>query len=489
MARGNSIHFAKGEVGIFAHNDRSSPTKNSIFSIKNNEVSCTSKEAFKTYRSELAKRSQEYTKRTKQQLQKNTATIRSAILNLEAHHTLKDLQPIVEKIEKDLDTKVIQVAIHKDEGHQEGIIDNINYHAHIEIMGLDSTGVSLAQNNFDNRSKRLDSKYYREMQDFTSQVLGMERGKRNSKAKRLDTYQYKEHAKKQAKTVKELKKEIETQRRQMAAAGIYSKEDYQALQALKKSLNKSNFQEIYQEFIALQEALQEQYEINSKDSKIAEKEIKELEEINDFKNDIIQNQQKELSEARETILKLKTTIDTQKQEKSVSRASMSDLKLKNKELQDKVTKLERENTSLKRENLSLNAERSDKEKALERELQEISIAISRYLQKNLTRSDEFVSKSLPEKIEIFAEKAIGAINSYKNAMEEQEKQLKERFNSSSDRQELRKLKNENERLSAKLEESYKKIKILETRLELKSVSKHREIDEDEDEDFYPRMGM
>jgi len=255
----SSIHFAKGAEGYFSHNDRSTPTKNSIFNDEKNEVSCSAIEAFKVYREELSKRAEAYTARTGQKLQKNAVTHRSAILNLHAHHTLQDLQPIINKIEKDLDTKVLQVAIHRDEGHIDDKGEAVkNIHAHLEIMGLDSNGISLAQNSFgdDNKKKRkrLDSTYYRELQDFVAKTLKMERGKVNSKAKRLDTYEYKNHKEKEAKTVKELKAEFELFRKKMLNKNkelenkVYSKEDYQALSKLKKQLKKSNLVEIYEEF-------------------------------------------------------------------------------------------------------------------------------------------------------------------------------------------------------------------------------------------------
>ncbi|WP_152184553.1 hypothetical protein [Sulfurimonas indica] len=211
MKAQSSIHFAKGNSSYFSHNDRSCSTKNSIFQDEENEVLHNAKESLKIYKNELKIRAEAYFKRTNQQLQKNVVTHRSAIVNLNQHHILNDLKLICEKIEQDLDTKILQVAIHKDEGRYKNIkyfdtkIKVKNYHAHIEIMGIDSNGISIAQNSFDKNGKRtrkrLDKSFYIEMQDFVAKTLGMIRGKKGSKRKRLDTYDFKEAMEQQEKAI------------------------------------------------------------------------------------------------------------------------------------------------------------------------------------------------------------------------------------------------------------------------------------------------
>jgi len=71
------------------------------------------------------------------------------------------------------------------------------------MMGIDSHGISIAQHQNKNSSKtkvevtrknRLDSKFYSLLQTTLAASLKMERGKRNSKAKRLDTYDWKREA-------------------------------------------------------------------------------------------------------------------------------------------------------------------------------------------------------------------------------------------------------------------------------------------------------
>ncbi len=311
MSRGSSGHFANGGVGYFAHNDRSTKTNNAIFSDEKNEIDRSAKESFKLYRDELAKRAEAYQLRTNQKLQKNTITHKSLIINLEAHHTLKDLEAVKEYLEKSLDTKVLQVAIHRDEGHIDENNNAIkNYHAHIEMMGIDGYGISISQHqNKDKsntrvkqtRSERLDSKFYSEFQTFLADTLKMQRGKLGSKAKRLDTYEYKEHAKRSAEakqdiklTVTELKKQIEQYRKDLAAKNaelqIYKQSDYADISQLKKLVKKSNVDEIFYEFVKLQnknaEKEQEARELRAENEKLSEKAKERKEKIKELQEDL-----------------------------------------------------------------------------------------------------------------------------------------------------------------------------------------------------------
>jgi len=190
----SSIHIATGNAGYLSHNDRSLKTNNSIFNDEKNEVSNNAKKAFKIYRNELKIRSKKYTARTKQQLQKKSITHLSAIVNLNQNHTLKDLDPLREYLEDTLGTKVFQISIHRDEGHIEDGKNIKNYHAHLEFMGLDDDGNSVR--------KKLTRSYLKNLQTKTAEILKMQRGKTNSKAKRLDTYEYKNHKQREEATLK-----------------------------------------------------------------------------------------------------------------------------------------------------------------------------------------------------------------------------------------------------------------------------------------------
>ena len=141
----SSIHIEAGANGYFAHNSRESKTVNSIFDDEKNFCSCTNAQAFETYKNELAKRTEAYKEnfgRTK--LHSKTITHLSAIVNFNKEHSPKDIKKICDYLENKFDTKVIQYAMHRDEGHINQKGEKIkNYHAHIEFMGLDSKGNSV----------------------------------------------------------------------------------------------------------------------------------------------------------------------------------------------------------------------------------------------------------------------------------------------------------------------------------------------------------
>jgi hypothetical protein len=346
----SSIHIEAGHAGYLAHNDRSQATVNSIFKDEKNETSLSAKDAFKLYRAELKARTEAYTARTNQKLQKKAVTHLSAIVNLNKEHTLKDLEKLKEYLEKTLDTKVFQVAIHRDEGHINDKKEAVkNYHAHIEFMGLDSTGQSVR--------RKLTRSYLKKLQTKTAEILQMQRGKENSKAKRLDTYEYKNHKEKEAKTVKELKAEFENFRKEMLEKNkelenkVYSKEDYQALQKLKKELKKSNLVEIAEEFEKLKKELQ------SKDITIAVMQ----ESINDLREELSQkdNQIEILEKKVETLERdsYELSYDQEMQEPIFVHKDEIITELKNARsyLSNEVQELNKENITLKSQNTRLKA--------------------------------------------------------------------------------------------------------------------------------------
>lgn len=250
----SSIHFAAGHSGYFDHNSREAETNNAIFKDEKNYCSANKKEAFELFKKELALRTEAYTERTGQKLQKSTTTHLSAIFNFNKDTTPEQAHKVCEYLEKVLDTKVVQLAMHRDEGHiieadSEAIHDSLkkeiaikNYHGHIEMLGIDSQGNSIR--------KKLDKPTLRQIQTDVANILGMERGRETSytkeeyekimahmlpkeeyetkrdynrafgyfakelglykskKSKRLDTYEYKEMAKQRGEAVKELEKDL-----------------------------------------------------------------------------------------------------------------------------------------------------------------------------------------------------------------------------------------------------------------------------------------
>ena len=201
-----STHIAPGNAGYFSHNSRQSFSQSQVFFDEANEIGSTKEEAFTIYRSQLKERSNAYETRVGQKLQNKTVTHLSAVVNLEQHHTMEDLSPLVKYIETQLDTNVTQVAIHRDEGKlvnketgeiltsgeqffcdsdtqklyfDKDFVEPIdmsewdiekNYHAHIEFMGLTSEGKSI--------KRELTTRFFRALQDKTAEILKMERGEK-----------------------------------------------------------------------------------------------------------------------------------------------------------------------------------------------------------------------------------------------------------------------------------------------------------------------
>ncbi|MFY4858914.1 hypothetical protein ACOTVL_10760 [Aliarcobacter butzleri] len=205
----SSIHIQRAVEGSVGHNSREHFSYSVVFVDDGEQNECTHsvENAYKIYRAELKKRTQTYEARTGQKLQKSAVTQLSAIINLEQHHTLKDLKSIKKHLEKTFGTKVYQMAIHRDEGKLISKIDGTelysgkdfflnpenkkfyfdkqftkeidlkdyeivkNYHAHIEMMGLDSNGYAIRQ--------KMNKTVLKQMQTFVAKELNMERGKEN----------------------------------------------------------------------------------------------------------------------------------------------------------------------------------------------------------------------------------------------------------------------------------------------------------------------
>lgn len=205
----SSIHIQRAVDGSVGHNSREHFSYSVVFTDDGEVNECTHsvEDAYKIYRAELKERTQAYENRTGQKLQKSAVTQLSSIINLEKHHTLKDLESIKKHLEKTFGTKVYQMAIHRDEGKLISKIDGTelysgkdfflnpenkkfyfdkqftkeidlkdyeivkNYHAHIEMMGLDSNGYAIRQ--------KMNKTVLKQMQTFVAKELKMERGKEN----------------------------------------------------------------------------------------------------------------------------------------------------------------------------------------------------------------------------------------------------------------------------------------------------------------------
>ena len=356
----SSIHIKVGNVNFVIHSTRNNFSYSVVFLDEKNEYLRTAKEALKIYREELAKRSLAYSKATGQKLQKNVATILSAVVNLEQHHTLQNLQPILKKLEQDLDTKIISASIHRDEGtlvhkktgkkffsgedfalnrddkklywidpNTKEFLEPINleqfeikknYHAHIEFLGIDSNGKAIKRN-------RLNRHYLSALQDFVAETLQMERGKKLSKAKHKDPHEFKKEGvikrevqgdlekKATIKALKTINKQIraqlqekKAQREHYAKWESYYKELQEYVKSEKPTMGK--VMERISEFVGelleqIQQKEQENFELLKEkweDTRNLEEELEaKKQRVKDLeeKLDILENEQEELEQLKQ----------------------------------------------------------------------------------------------------------------------------------------------------------------------------------------------
>jgi len=193
----SSIHIDAVTTGSFLHNDRTMKPSYLIDSSAKNDCTVSSKNALEKFHSLKLEAEKNYTSRTGQKVQKKTVFLKEAIVNLEEHHTLEDLKPIIEKLEG-YGFTILQTSIHRDEGFVSGKRSGKNYHAHITLFNLDPENGKTVKFGKDYRQE------LSKLQTLTAKALKMERGTVSvleeahainrplEKAKRrLDTHEYK----------------------------------------------------------------------------------------------------------------------------------------------------------------------------------------------------------------------------------------------------------------------------------------------------------
>jgi hypothetical protein len=404
----SSIHIQKASGGAITHNSRENYSKSVVFTDEKNELWNDKKIAYEIYRSELKKRIEAYTNRTKQKLQKTAVTHLSAVVNLEQHHTLKDLEKIKDELEKVFDTKVFQMAIHRDEGkikHKETgeyLVSGIdffynpddkkyytkkdkhtflnelnindfeiekNYHAHIELMGLDSQGQAIRQ--------KMNRYVLSNLQDFTAETLMMERGNNyqiKKSVKRLDTHEFKASKKREnevKKIVMNEKNKIIDKANEIIGNGNVTinkqKEDKKKLKEELEELKKENLKfreelkeyELKREDWKKQEDLNKQLQADLKDKKIdlatALEQIEELKKEIFNQNKTIEEKEKEHREEldhygyREKLTEnkeLKKELNLKNKKIEESNKIIEDLNIKVQELLKQIDLINNQNSNL-----------------------------------------------------------------------------------------------------------------------------------------------
>ena len=111
----------------------------------------------------------------KKKVRQGCSPIRESVVNIKSDTTMADLLRYADRVQEKWGIKVVQIHMHKDEGHYENVQDPAtwkpNLHAHIIWDWMNhSTG----------RSYKLNADDMSEMQDMAAETLAMERGKKKS---------------------------------------------------------------------------------------------------------------------------------------------------------------------------------------------------------------------------------------------------------------------------------------------------------------------
>lgn len=147
-----------------------------------------------------------------------------AVVNLDEKHNLADVKKVADFIQQKYHIQTCSIALHHDEGYKDkdGTV-KYNHHAHICFLTMDN-GISTM--------RKIRSKELRQMQTDVAQLLGLERGKENSKATRLDHKQYREKA-------KELERAELKHNQELAEVEQKQKQAEAVLQLVKPALQRS----------------------------------------------------------------------------------------------------------------------------------------------------------------------------------------------------------------------------------------------------------
>ena len=230
MTRGSSINFKKSSAG-FEHNDRTEEREPKHllpeeFRLEN-ECDRSAPDARELLKEMVENAKEKYQERTGQKCQAKILSV-EAVINLEAHHTLKDVEKINEYLEQKHGLRAVQSSIHRDEGHinDEGKPE-YNLHAHVVYCNLDQEGKTIL--------KGLEKADLRELQTFVSEALQMTRGQSAeiTKAKHKSPQEFRYE--KTLATNKDLKAEIAQLREQLKERGA-TRSEYAELEQLNKEL-------------------------------------------------------------------------------------------------------------------------------------------------------------------------------------------------------------------------------------------------------------
>ncbi|WP_230455663.1 hypothetical protein [Helicobacter bilis] len=148
-------------------------------------------------------------KNSVKKVRKNSTTFKEIVLNIDKHHTIKDIEIAYKKVQEAIpklqEANFINVAIHRDEGHFNKITDEpvVNYHAHLLLNNLDKNNKTIF--------RQLTRAELSKIQDIMAESLQMERGARNSNNKHKTKWQLEHEKNKHINKIRELLPQVENE--------------------------------------------------------------------------------------------------------------------------------------------------------------------------------------------------------------------------------------------------------------------------------------
>ncbi|MDH5035433.1 hypothetical protein [Chryseobacterium cucumeris] len=212
-------------------------------------------------------------------LQKNAMPVREAVVVIKENTTMMELHNLAKRLEEELNIRVFQIAIHKDEGHTDKDTKEWkpNYHAHLVADWQDlETGKTLKHQSY----------HYSKMQDLTAECLNMERGISGSRG-RLEAIEFKIHQKEE--DLKVLEKRLNTMKSEMSSEKsqqlIVKENDFLGFKRLNTNKTVANYEKAFRSYRSIIQKNKTELECKSKQITELRTKVDSLnKEVQSFKN-------------------------------------------------------------------------------------------------------------------------------------------------------------------------------------------------------------
>lgn len=466
----SSINFEKSIAINTEHNDRTLAPSYLIDTEKGAECNRNAESARALKNQIIAKAKENYTQNTGQKFQAKSYEW-SAVCNIKPETTMQDLEKLAEHFEKKYGFQCYQIAIHRDEGHENENGEIVpNLHAHLEFITLDK---ETGKQNF--KMRDFTKQIMREIQSETAEILQMQRGqdKRLSGAKRIKPREYARQKEAEKKTIKEatqdLKKQIEKKEQELEAERLTSKEALQELEAIRKEMKGQGFtKEQFAHINELKKGIKEktQEPMTRQDIEQLKQDIKNHSGIFSKKDNVITALTEKLTEAENDKAVLNQIVSfTEQNEAKIIETIRQELENENKAVLERL-KHEQE-TQIKTENEKF---KSNLRYELVQETNKLAVSRTSYERKTNdlaaaeAKAKEAETSYKNKRQELTQSSIIQELTQAHEADLKKEKEEKEKL-----KQKLQELKADNERLQIIKTEAIKLKEIAEQ--ELKEVKK------------------